>query len=136
MADPILVGKNEVKFLMDGNTRALGLGNNAYTPSGSGTKAQQYQGVDYIVPVGKKFCILSISWNCTYAGGSGIDIGYGVGAATPYYNIASFALLGNVGSGGNQMQNLDFYSEIPAGNYITQTSRLAGVIIFGVETDA
>ena len=135
MTDPILVGKNQVKFVMDGATRALGLGNPAYTPSGSGTEAMEYQGTDYQVPVGKKFCILSISWNCTYSGGSGLDIGFGVGSGTPYYNIASFALNGTM-TGGSQMQNLDFYSEVPAGNYITQTSRLAALTIFGVETDA
>ena len=73
MADPVVVGYEGQKFIIDTNTRALGLYRPNYAGAGSFWSARE-QGTDaagqaYQVPASKKFCLLQHNWTCIGAEG-------------------------------------------------------------------
>ena len=147
MAEPVVIGVGACKWIKEPNTKMMTIHYPSTSPT-STLSAHNDSGVDYQVPVGKKFVILRINdtvgtsrnnaicyiWKNTTTdstvGGTQISIGTG---SVPNYN-ASIAGTASV------FYPKDVYIEIPAGNYIvvetsTTQGNVASATIVGIETD-
>jgi hypothetical protein len=152
MAEPLTIGIGSNKWVKDANTKMMTL----HGASSSGTLSMHDDtGVDYQVPVGKKFIILSIQ---SHSGGQ-----YSTGgsttaltsttiskstvtdtAGTPVYTVQSLIMrTANSGQGmaySQPSRNVETYIEIPASNYIVSGNPAYvyyghQIGITGVETD-
>ena len=120
MVDPVTIGNSSCRWLFDSNTQYITL----FNDSDFGTKSlHNTSNVDYQVPAGRKFIILSMWFN-----GTEQTLYYDTSADT-----AGTKIFHNDGQGSVQCHT---WIEIPAGNYVTVTvsgSNTQG-IYSGIET--
>lgn len=139
MTEPIILGLHNCKWINDANTKMITLNRT----TSSGAAAMKLDGVDYQVPAGKKFVILSVScggWQ-QYAGvvGSTIYKGASAGATTTELVSVSSSWSNHTydisaGNGGN---NIQCYIEVEAGQYVNASnlSTAGSAVVTGVETN-
>ncbi len=131
MAEPVVIGYGQNKWVNDANTKAMGLF--AYSLS-SIEALKDDNNNDYQVPAGKKFIVLRIDV-IPRDDSSGViltqDSSAGV-SGTRFYGY-------NDNGGGSTPTtpvSIDYYATIDAGNYINaQMISYGNCSIFGVETD-
>jgi len=119
MADPVIIGFGQVKFVKDANTKMIWLvstGTNQFQEQTGTSKS------NYTVPVGKRFIALHFSSFANSAQQSGIFID---GSTLIWESF-------------DQTRGVSFpcYWEIPAGSYFDQQYNGSECTILGVETDA
>ena len=136
MADPILIGVEQNKFIKDADTKAISL----FLPNGflnnNYLSFHEEGNTNYIVPVDKKFVILDIS-----VVGSGAGTGqlqWHMGYSTTPDSFTGYTFVLHVNGLQTQPYHIYPYIEIPAGNYITAfgESNSYALIITGVELNA
>lgn len=139
MTEPLVIGCHGCNWVPDANTKMITLNR----PSTTGAIAMKLAGVDYQVPVGKKFVILSCSsggWQ-QYAGivGTSIYKGATAGATTtllislvPSWGQHTYDT--SAGNGGN---NIETYIEVEAGQFVNSSnnSTNGSASVTGVETN-
>lgn len=150
MTDPVTIGIGATKWVKDTNTKMITL----HSPSYSGILSlHDDSGVDYIVPVGKIFTILSIRasgggyytlassvWNAiqTFISKSAVTDT----AGTIIYSVNAQQMTDNNAGSGFQppVANAETFIEISASNYIVVGNGVYptygfGVTITGIETN-
>jgi|TARA_R110000824_G_C15092272_1_gene665467 hypothetical protein len=135
MADPVVVGYEGQKFIIDTNTRALGLYRPNYAGAGSFWSARETGGdgdAAYVVPASKKFCLLQHNWTCIGAEGQIFIYDHDTADSSGGTQVWQ-------GSGVLDLQcSTPYYREFAAGQYINMKSDATNLnwTLFGVETDA
>mgnify|MGYP003684665329 FL=1 len=139
MTEPLVIGCHGCNWVPDVNTKMITLDR----PPTSGATGMKLNGVDYQVPVGKKFVILSVSmggWQ-QYAGVVGCTIYKGATSAALTTALVSVASSWSnhtydisAGNGGN---NIECYIEVEAGQFVNASSlsTAGSAVITGVETN-
>ena len=140
MAEPVTIGIGANKWVKDSNTKMITLNRT----SSAGAAAMKLDGVNYQVPTGKKFVILSVStggWQ-QYAGLVGATIYKGSTAGATTTELVSVVSSWSnhtydisAGNGGN---NIQCYIEVEAGQFVNASNLSTGgsAVVTGVETDA
>lgn len=136
MADPVVIGINQNKFVKDANTKALTLYSTNFS---TGAESLHAQGVAYVVPAGKKFVALSITWINYSTTRDDVTLYYGTtidstAGATEWLKMS----IGGTTTDSSDGMTIPIYQEIPAANYFTMNAIASGnvPIVFGVECDA
>lgn len=135
MADPVVIGYSQNKFIKEANTKLITLRSSAGTAAPVSFKNG---GTDYTPAVGKKFIILN------FAGGS---YGHATAGQETIFNV-KLHTTPNAAGGTTYLEmpsgtyqghfNIDVYVEVTSGNYINLNNTSFGIakgIITGVETD-
>lgn len=140
MAEPIVIGWGQNKFVKDSNTIGITLYKNSES-GGSDPQSLRQNGSVYQVPANKHFILLSL----TFIGSSMNTYGNGRFYFGPTANSIAGATLfsflnfeaNTTGQADNKI-NIDMYVDIPENNYITYNSGDSNstVSIVGVELDA
>jgi hypothetical protein len=132
VAEPLVVGYGQNKWIKDANTKAMGLF--AYNLS-SIEALHDDNNNDYQVPAGKKFIVLRIDV-IPRDDSSGVILTQDSSAGVSGTRFFAY----NDGGGSSTPTtpvSIDYYAEIDAGNYINaQMISYGNVSIFGVETNA
>ena len=137
MAEPVLVGYEQNKFIKDSDTKALSLHRPNYAGAGSYWSAR-VQGTDasaataYEVPATKKFVLLQMNWTCTGAEGQILIYDHDTADTAGGTEVWR-------GSGVLDVQcSTPMYKEFAAGQFINLKSDSTQLNwnLFGVELDA
>lgn len=140
MTEPVTIGIGPNKWIKDTNTKMITLNRSLANT----TSAVQLNAVDYQVPVGKKFVILSISLGGyqQYFGAVGVNIYKGATAGATTTLLATLTAswgqhtyATGAGNGGN---NIECYIEVEAGQYVNCSivnGSYCNAVLTGVETN-
>lgn len=136
MADPVVLGIYQNKFVKNANTKALTLYS---TQFGSGAESLHSEGSAYLCPVGKKLVVLNISWLNYSTVRDDVTLYYGTtvdstAVATEWLKMS----IGGTVTDSVDGRSFPVYQEIPASNYLTMNCVNSGnvPIVLAVELDA
>lgn len=151
MAEPVTIGIGANKWIKEANTKMLTI----HKPSNNASPESLHDssGVDYQVPVGKKFIILRVMISDSYASLGNSTASLSQQFQSPlYYNTTTNSITGATkiySSNGGFSKNYDntsirgsdkvvddVYIEVAAGNYIiADPTHSNAVNVTGIETD-
>jgi hypothetical protein len=138
MAEPVVIGNEQNKFIKDTNTKALTLYNTTFEPNNTYT-AMQENAANYQVPVGKKFVVLRIKIYGSNTAFGNVHL-YEHSSASTSGGSSKFYTQNATDANAkfNMIDVPNAYIEFATGNYINFffSEARAICIIYGVELDA
>ena len=133
MAEPVVVGYGQNKWVQDANTKAMGLF--AYSLSSIEALKDDNNNA-YQVPALKKFIVLRIDV-IPRDDSAGVILTQNSSAGVSGTRFYAYEDNGTSTTGDVNHVSIDYYATIDAGNYINaQMISYGNVSVFGVETDA
>ena len=137
VSEPVIIG-TENKFIKDTTSKALTLYSTVSEPSGT-YNALSSLGSSYLVPVGKKFIILSFTtWSSNTSFGAVQLLEHTVASSSGGTIVFDIENATDTDHKFSVLPTFQTYIEISAGNYINfylEQARAYG-IVYGVEVDA